>query len=336
MHRVTRTWRPLDGRLRRVARLSCAAGAVFLALVGRPVQAGGETDDFRGVIGGNSACPEPQAVWAALGALVVMDRVEPRLRAMTGGTWPVEVTDLGSAFRVRAGDRAREYEDDARDCGRRAKLAAVFVALAADSAGDPTAAKPAQPPPAPSPPVVVTVAGPPVAPAPRMHVLHLEVAADARVAGGAWSVAPGFLAQLAWERGRLSVAAGARGSAPRQTTIGGVRVQQWRVGAQIAARLRLLENKPVSPFLELGAVAALVSERGSDLAMARAGTAGELGVVAGAGINFLRRDWGSALVLVEAELDPAPPTISAMPAGDVGRTPRVWLGAALGMSVGLF
>jgi hypothetical protein len=132
------------------------------------------------------------------------------------------------------------------------------------------------------------------------------------------------------------VAAGARGSAPAQATIGGVRARQWRVAAQLAARVALLHDRPVLPFLEIGAVAALLAERGSDLAMVRTGMAGELGIVGGAGVSFLRRSWGSTFVLVEAELDPAPPHISALPAGDVGRTPRVWVGAAAGLSVGLF
>ena len=233
----------------------------------------------------------------------------------------------------------REYEDDARDCGHRAKLAALFVALAVDSADEPTAAKLTQTPPAPPPPVAATVSEQPAAPTPRTprrHALHLEVGADARVALGASSVAPGALAQLAWGRGRLSVAAGARGSAPAQATIGDVRVRQWRVAAQLAARVRPLRDWPVLPFLELGAVAALVSARGTDLAIARTGMAGELGIVAGGGVSFLRRGWGSTFVLIEAEFDPAPPHIWALPAGDVGRTSRVWVGVAAGMAVGLF
>jgi len=266
----------------------------------------------------------------------VVDRVERRLRALAGGARPVEVTDLGAAFRVRAGDRTREYQDDARDCENRAKLAALFVALAADSASDPPPARPTETPPAPPPPVAATVVERPAAPTSRRHALQLEVGADARVAVGASSVAPGALAQLAWERGRLSVAVGARGSAPAQATIGDLRVRQWRAAAQLAARVRLLDDRPVSPFLELGAVAALLSERGSDLATARAGMAGELGIVAGAGVGFLKRGWGSAFVLVEAELDPAPPHVSALPGDDGGRTPRLWVGAAAGVSVGLF
>ena len=294
------------------------------------------------MVEGTSTCPTPRAVWAALDALVVIDRVEDRLRELPGGPGPVEVTDLGATFRVRVRDRSREYEDAARDCGNRAKLAALFVALAMDSADDPTVAKlpkklletPPETPPL--PPVSATVSEPPAARTPPTHVLHLEVGADGRVAIGASSTAPGALAQLAWERGRLELTAGARGSAPAQATIGDVHVRQWRVGAQLGARMRLLRDRAVSPFLELGAIAALLSERASDLASARAGMAGELGIVAGGGARFLRRSWGSAFVLVEAELDPAPPTISALPAGELGRTPRVWVGGAAGLSVGLF
>ena len=305
MRRVTEPWHLPDARVRRVANLGCAAGTALLALVVLPGQAAADPDYPSDVVEGTSACPEPRAVWSALGALVVIDKVEQRLRALPGGPQPVEVTDLGAAFRVRVGDRTREYEDDARDCGNRAKLAALFVALAVDSADEPTAANLTQTPPAPPPPVGGDGqrAARRATRTPRRHALHLEVGADARVAVGASSVAPGALAQLAWGRGRLSVAAGARGSAPAQATIGDVRVRQWRVAAQLAARVRPLRDWPVLPFLELGAVAALLSARGTDLAIARTGTAGELGIVAGGGITFLRRGWGSTFVLVEAEFE---------------------------------
>lgn len=336
MRCVTKPWRPPTAGGRRAASRGCAAGAVLLVLAARSGHAAVAPDAPAGLVDGTSACPEPQAVWAALSALVVIDRVERRLHAPAGGGRPIEVTDLGAAFRVRAGDRTREYEDQARDCENRAKLAAVFVALAADSAGDATVTNPAQTPPAPPPPVAAAIGEQPPAPAPRAHALQLEVGADARLGVGQRAAAPGALAQLAWDRGRLSLAAGVRGSAPVQASIGDVRVRQWRVAAQLAARVRLLRDRPVSPFLELGAVAALLSEQGADLTVARAGTAGELGIVAGAGVSFLRRRWGSTFVLVETELDPAPPTISALPAGDLGRAPHVWVGAAAGVSVGLF
>lgn len=335
VRRVTGPWRLPSLGLCRRANLVCLVGGALFALGSGPAQAAADPLSPRGVIAGTSVCPEPAAVWSALAALAVVDRVETRLRALAGEAPPVEVTDLGVAFRVRAGDRTREYQDNVRDCASRAKLAAVFVALAADSADDPMAVKLAQTPPGPPPPVTLTTGQPTAAPNLRRHTLHLELGADARLAVGASSVAPGALAQLAWDRGRLSMAAGARGSAPAHATIGGVRLRQWRVAAQLAARWGLLRERRVSPFLELGAVAALLGEKGTDLATARTGMRGELGIVAGGGISFLRRGWGSPFALVEAEVDPVPPTISALPAGDVGRTPRVWFGAALGFSVGL-
>ncbi len=335
VRQVTKSGRPRHDSVRRGGALGCAAAAL-LALASRAAHAAPAPDYPRDLIEGTSACPEPRAVWGALGALVVIDAVEQRLRAMTGQARAVEVTDLGAAFRVRAGDRAREYEDPERDCGNRAKLAALFVALAADSADDPTTAQPPPPPPAPPPPVAAAVVVQP-GPAPlRSHVLHLEVGADARVGVGASTVAPGGLAQLAWGRGRLSIAGGVRGSAPAQATIGGVALRQWRLGAQIAARVALVHDRAVMPFLELGAAAGVLSERAVDLATSRAGLSAKLGLVAGGGVSFLRRNWGSPFVLVEAELDPVPPTVSALPVGDLGRTPRVWLGAAAGVSVGLF
>jgi len=336
MHTVTEFWHRPGTGLTPGAHLRCVAGAALLALLARPGHARAQPADPPAMVDGASACPEPRAVGDALGALVQVDRVEHRLRALAGGAPPVELTDLGAAFRVRAGDRTREYQDEARDCGNRAKLAALFVVLAADSAGEPPVAKVPPSLPAPPAPAAASVSQKPAAPAPRTHVLSLEVAADGRMGIGASSVAPGALVQLVWERGRLSLAAGGRGSAPAQATIGGLDVRQWRVAAQLAARVRLLQNGLVIPFVELGAIAALLSERGTDQAQVRTGKGGEVGIVAGAGISFLRRDWGAPFVLVEAELDPVPPNLSVLPAGDVGRTPRLWAGAAVGMSLGLF
>jgi len=323
--------------MRRVIALCCGVAAAVMALTSAGKRAAAaEADDPRDIVEGTSACPEPRAVWSALRALAVSDTVERRLRGSPAGVPPVEVADLGAAFRVRAGDRAREYHDDSRDCDHRAKVAALFVALTADSVEEPahvTASEETAPPPAPVPAVAHREPAPAAPPA---RVAHLEVGADARFGVSASTTAPGALARICWGRGRFALAAGARGSAPADATIAGVRVRQWRLAAHLAVRARFLEGRAVTPFLELGAVAALLSESARDLAVGRAGTAGELGFVAGGGAGFLRRSWGSAFVLVEAEVDPDPPALSVLPTGSVGRTPYVWLGAAAGLSLGLF
>ena len=87
------------------------------------------------MIGGPSNCPRPDAVWSELVTLVPPERLEARLRAVTRGKTPlVEIVDLGVPYRILAAGQVREYRDESRDCAYRARIAAVFVALAIDPA----------------------------------------------------------------------------------------------------------------------------------------------------------------------------------------------------------
>ncbi|HZU84559.1 MAG TPA: hypothetical protein VE987_16635, partial [Polyangiaceae bacterium] len=83
------------------------------------------------------------------------------------------ITDLGDEYVVQVGDRSKRYADPTRDCAGRARVAAVFIALAiSPDAASPaqqsgTAAPPAPPPPpAPSAPPPPKPPVPPVRPAP--------------------------------------------------------------------------------------------------------------------------------------------------------------------------
>jgi hypothetical protein len=87
------------------------------------------------MIGGPSACPRPDAVWNELVTLVPPERLEARLRTLPHDKTPlVELIDLGVPYRIVAAGQVREYRDETRDCAYRARIAAVFVALAIDPA----------------------------------------------------------------------------------------------------------------------------------------------------------------------------------------------------------
>ena len=90
--------------------------------------------DASSVIGGPSACPRPDAVWSELVTLVPPERLEARLRTVPRGKTPlVQIIDLGVPYRILAAGQVREYRDESRDCAYRARIAAVFVALAIES-----------------------------------------------------------------------------------------------------------------------------------------------------------------------------------------------------------
>lgn len=78
------------------------------------------------------------AVWGELSKLVTKRALAARHPPLDPAGLAID--DLGATFRISALDKVREYRDEARDCARRARLAALFVALMVDPgrAGDPS------------------------------------------------------------------------------------------------------------------------------------------------------------------------------------------------------
>ena len=282
--------------------------------------------DPASVIGGPSTCPRPDAVWAELVTLVPLGRLEARLRAVAYGKTPVvEIVDLGVPYRILAAGQAREYQDESHDCAYRARIAAVFVALAIDPAE--LAPAPAAPSPAPPPPPTVARPAQPV-PAAR---LDLGVA----VVGG---IGPddrvGQLgAELRWSSGRRAIGpeAGVMVPLPVDNNVGDVRLRQWRLPIDVGARARIAGPR-VEPYGEIGLLAALLSERALDLASPRSQTTLEVGLRIGVGVHATRRRL-ALFAALSAELVPFPPSVFALPAGTVGHSPLLWVGAAAGASL---
>jgi hypothetical protein len=267
-------------------------------------------------IAGDSRCPTPADVWTALQGLVPA----PRL-GLTGDGRPT-VLDEGSAYRVLLGERARAYHDPARDCAERARVAAIFLALALEPAD---AARP-------EPEAAVA---PPAADRPARSLTLLEISArgDAGLAAGRKEGEGGLSVRVA-HGGALQWAAGTSVTWPRDTLVGGVRLNQWRLPFDLGLRAQR-DAGTLAPFVEGGLMAALVSARAPDLASPRAARAFEWGVRAALGVRG--RWWPrlSPLAALHAEWIPRPSAIVALPRGDLGHTPWLWLGASAGLSWGL-
>ncbi|HSY39916.1 MAG TPA: hypothetical protein VLA79_10325 [Polyangia bacterium] len=288
--------------------------------------------DASSVIGGPSTCPRPDAVWSELVTLVPPERLEARLRTVTRGKTPlVEIVDLGVPYRILAAGQIREYRDESRDCAYRARIAAVFVALAIDPAqlAMPTPVPPAAPPPVPLP------APPPVD---DLQSPRARLDLGATVVGG---LGPedhvGQLgAELRWSAGRhrFGPEAGVTALLPVDNTVGGVRLRQWRLPIDAGLRARIAGPR-FEQYGELGISAALLSERALDLASSRSQTGLELGLRVAVGVHAARGRFAPFAAL-SGELVPAPPAIFALPAGTVGHTPLFWLGATAGASLGFF
>jgi len=298
--------------------------------------------DASSLVAGPSACPAPEAVWAELGTLVPRERFEARLRAAAGATPPVEIFDLGASYRVIAAGRVRLYRDDARDCANRARIAALFVALAIDpvdvvpepaTAPRPAPPRPAPPrptPPAPAPVAAVAVATAPEPP-PRVR-LDVGGAVDLGVGTAATVTQGGLSLAAVVGRGPLGAVAGAVLLAPVDTDLGGVRLHQWRVPFFAGVRGRRLGRR-LEPYADLGVEVALLSERAPDLATPRSETSVEVGLGASLGARLETRL--GPFAALHAELVPSPPEVFALPQGNLGHTPTFWLGMSAGLSLGL-
>ena len=219
--------------------------------------------DPASVIGGPSTCPRPDAVWAELVTLVPRERLEARLRAVaqrqdaSGRDRRSRRPATGSS----PPGQVREYRDESHDCAYRARIAAVFVALAIDPAR----------------------AGASRRPRPR-HRPHRRrpprrrsrAAARARGSTSAprcWSASAPTTASVSSGpscAGRAAVdalgpEAGVMALLPVDNTVGGVRLRQWRLPIDAGVRARMVGPR-VERYGELGLAAALLSERALDLA----------------------------------------------------------------------
>jgi hypothetical protein len=310
--------------------LAAVGGAVLAITVAPFARAAdvGAAPEFAPRFTGGSVCPSPAETWAELVTLLPRERLASRLGPGTAAD--IAIFDAGSTYRVNAGGRAREYRDEARDCRHRARVTALFIALAIDPADLALA-------PAPRPATLAGVAGraPPDETPPSFR-LRFEAGAagvvgtspDERVAQG------GITVRAAIGAGRFALSAGLAGLVPSDSDVGPVRVRLWRMPADVGARATFT-FRALAPYVELGMSAALVSVRGVDDASRRTATAVELGARGTAGIRLRTRSRCSPFFALTLEVIPSPPAVFALPQGTVGRTPYVWIGANAGVSLGV-
>lgn len=277
------------------------------------------------VIGGSSLCPRPEDVWRELGTLVPSERLAQRLAEAAGPTTPVQIFDLGVPYRVIAAGRVREYRDETRDCAHRARVAAVFVALALDP---PVASSE---PALPIPPPLGAVA-PSAAPAPGLAHLDVGGGGDAGIGPDGHVVQATAVLRLTLGRGVWSFLFGVAGSIPADTSVGGLRVRQWRLPADIGVRARLVGGE-VTLYGEAGVAVAWLSARALDLNANETHAGFEVGAFAGVGLRFLPSARLGPFVALRSEFVPSPPGILALPRGIVGHTPALWLGATAGAAI---
>lgn len=288
---------------------------------------------------GSGDCPEPAAVEREVLRLIPPERHELLQHGVR-----IEIDDLGDSYRVTVSNDGsavkKRYSDRARDCEGRARFAAVFSVLTVmpPELGPDGSSAPKPPPPRPAPPPP-TVVAPPATPAlPLPPLAHIEL-------GALFAYAPAILSapELTTFGAELRVALG-RGPIAGTLSIGyssRAKFELDRVQGEVSllpasAGVRLRSDwGSWNVVAEIGVLALLQRVRATDLAESDTQTALELG--ARGGLLF-ERPLGSGFapfVGAFVWLVPAPREIFALPQGVLGNLPYLWVGGAVGMSLGL-
>jgi hypothetical protein len=289
----------------------------------------GATAPVVDVVGG---CPGHDALLEALRPVIGKD-------TLSSSRGAARVVDLGDRFDVFAAGQTARYVDTARDCGERARVAAVFIALAL-SPPSVRLVEPAPPPPTAPQPAVPTPE--PRAPSGPPSCLWAKVGVGARVDSAlAEDGAPSDLTaggELAGTigRGTFGIGLSAALLAPTRRTLQSVSVRQQRFpfGAGVVIRHRW------SPWFEVTGKAALavvlLTLRGENVSPGASSTRLDPGAHLSAELRGPPlREGLVPFVGLHVELFPRSYVLDADPVGRVGVTNRLWWGATAGLSFDL-
>jgi hypothetical protein len=286
-----------------------------------------------------SVCPTAAAVAAESWALTPTHQ-----RAVLDELRDVQIEDLGASYRIvvttAKGTKERIYQGPERDCEKRARFVAVFIVLtlmppegqlAEATAAEPTS--PATPPP--SPEIATPNLAPNLAPEP---LFRLEVAATAEQGlelDGANGVRyfGGSLRALAG-RGVLMPALGLSYAALGHFEAGGVQADLARAAAHAGLRARVRTS---NWDLGVEADAVLVTSRAIATNLVHPGNDSgiELGVEAALVVAVPTKIFVEPFLATDVRWIPVPHGLTALPRGEVGVLPHLWIGASAGVALRL-
>jgi hypothetical protein len=269
----------------------------------------------------DGACPTSDAVRAAL---------LPVVATTSAGAQPApRVSDLGPRFAVVAAGQTGVFVDESRDCVERARVAAVFIALALNPPVPPARPPVVVAPPPPPPP-------PPVAPARgRWFSAALLARFDGAEAGsgtdldGTW----GGEIRGALGYGALGLSVTAGMLAPTVSTFGVVTVREQRFPLSVA--LALQRDLPARFRLAGDAGVALVpfTLQGQGLETVQPATRFDVGARLSVELRFPPLGGQlTPLLGLHAEYFPRTYALVVDPLGDVGTSSNLWVGTSLGLA----
>ncbi len=292
---------------------------------------------------GSSECPAPRAVEQAVLRLIPREHHD----LLTLHAVRVELDDLDASYRVRVFKDGtpfeKTYADAARDCEGRANFAAVFAVLtvmppelgfAATVESNPAATPEPKPELVPPPLEAPKVEPPPAARAPLAHVELSGLFAYApAILDAPDMTAFGAELRVALGRGALSGTLSVAYLGRAKFELAGVQGDVTRLPASVGLRLRH-EFDAWQLSGEVGVAAVSQRVRGTNLVESRAHDTLELGLRTGLQISTGNAGF-QPFAGAFAWISPGPRDLSALPQGIVGNLPYLWLGGALGVSLGL-
>jgi hypothetical protein len=240
------------------------------------------------------ACPDGGAVRRLLGELVSAEESRDAV---------ISIQDRGQHYRIAVRGSATTLDDPARDCTGRARRAAVVAASILQT-----------------PKVVL---GPPVWTIEKGLVIELAPTPGDAV----WAYGAEFRGAYGSRAWSLVAAAGARG--PVTLTLqNGWKADLLRIPVDVGARLTGYRWR-LRPWLVLGASATLNRISGRDLVDTHSEWRLSPGAIAMAGATLPVKGKLGVAAALAVRWEPRPYHLQVVPAGEVGETPRWWLGLSL-------
>lgn len=284
----------------------------------------------------SGTCPQAVAVRSLLSTLVPESAVGARTPVAT-------VSDLDTRFLVAVAERRKIYADPARDCARRARVAAAFIALALLPEGsEPAQAQPPSVAPEPQPPPEPPVARLPIASSPAGA--HDWASVDVRGAfalglpNAVW--APGVLVRAAggreWLGGHASCGWFFGASTTLSGETGSVLLQRLPCDAGATVRFSWLGRR-LDTAIDAGFAVGLLEASGRGFAATYASSHVELGGRVAVDTSLRLDPWRVSLmpvVGIEATAYTTSYDFDVTPHGVVGRAPLVWTAITAGVRLG--
>lgn len=238
-----------------------------------------------------------------------------------GNARMIVVRDHGASWEIEVAGHHASYDDPLRDCVERARVSAVFAALALEP---PDRGPPAE--------VVVPKDAPHVAPSPIRQRIELGPELVLGLRTDDTTIAWGGDVRWQISGARLSLTAGLGGMMPTVVRAGGYEASLARVVFDVSPRV-WLQAGSAWVALELGPFAGWLFAKGRNLSPNGSSTNVDAGARLAVRIELAWRKL-TPFLAAHAQLSARRFRMLVEPSEDVDTAPRVWLGLLLGAAFG--